>query len=128
MGLFAVVVIDDDRQAGQAEGTLSGCGLDRVLMSLPESNELIRFSIALPHDFPRGHFHLRGNRDLVGARHPRRTPAGELPGAKAGQHCEFERADVRWTLYHATHPFMTRLSRSDTFGDVALMAPQEPIV
>lgn len=128
MGFFAVVVINDDRQAGHADGTLSVFGLDRVPKLLPESNELIRFSIDLPHHFSRRHFHLRSNRDLVAARHARRTPAGELPGPKASDHCEFERADVPWTLYHATQPFMTRLSRSDTSGDVALMAPQEPRV
>jgi hypothetical protein len=92
----------------------SADGLDRAPMLLSELNELTRLSIDLPHDFPLGHFHLCSDRDLVAARHAGRTSAGELSGAETSQHCEFERADVSWTLYHANHPFMTRLSESET--------------
>jgi hypothetical protein len=111
---LAVVVIDDDRQAGHADGMFAAFELDGAPMLLLKSNDLIRVSMRMPHNFSGSNFHLCSDRDLVAARHTRCTSAGELHGAKTGQHGEFERADVSWTLYHANHLFMTRLSQSET--------------
>jgi hypothetical protein len=102
---LAVVEIDADRQAGQVEG-ISTTAAGREPPSGRGSNGRTRISIQLPHDFTLGDFHLRGDRGLLGARHPRRAPAGELHGAKAGQDCELERGELSGTLYHADHPFV----------------------
>jgi hypothetical protein len=101
-GLFAVVVIADDLQAGHLEGLAAvPLELDPVPMLLRESN-VTRLSIDLPHNFPCGHLQLCGDGDLVPARHTRRAAARELPRTKTSQHCELERGEFSWTLYH--HP------------------------
>jgi hypothetical protein len=45
---------------------------------------------------------LCGDRDLARARDARRTPAGELSGAKTSHDDELESVELNWTLYHAT--------------------------
>jgi hypothetical protein len=112
-GLFAVVVIDDDWQAGHAEGVFAGpFELDRLPMLLRESNVCTRLSVDLPHNFPCGHLHLCGDGDFVTARHTRRAPASELPRTKASQNGELERGELSWTLYHREPSFVIRHRRS----------------
>lgn len=116
-GLFAVVVIDDDRQAGHVEGVFAGSfELDRVPMSLRESN-VTRLSIDLPHNFALGHFQLCGHRVFVSARHTRGTPASELPSAKPSQNCELEGGELNWTLYHREPSFRDLTWRHGSAND-----------
>jgi hypothetical protein len=104
-GLFAVVVIADDWQAGHLEGTSAGpFEVDRLPMLLRESN-VTRLSIDLPHNFPCGHLQLCGEGNFVRARHTRRAPSSELPGTETSQHRELERREFRWTLYHREPSF-----------------------
>jgi hypothetical protein len=99
------VVIADDWQAGHLEGMSAGLfELDRVPMLLRESN-VTRLSIYLAHNFPCGHLQLCGEGDSVRARHTRRAPSSELPRTKTSQHCELERGEFRWTLYHRETSF-----------------------
>jgi hypothetical protein len=104
-GLFAVVVIVDDWQAGHVEGMFPGpFELDRSPLLRRESN-VTRLSIDLPHNFPFGHLQLCGDGDFVRTIDARRAPASELPCTKTSQHCELERGEFGWTLYHREPSF-----------------------
>jgi hypothetical protein len=104
-GLFAVVLIADDRQAGHAEGMFAGpFELDRVPI-LPRESNVTRLALHLPHNFPCGHLHLCGDGDFVRARHTRRAAASELPRTKTSQNCELEGGEFSWTLYHREPSF-----------------------
>jgi hypothetical protein len=61
--------------------------------------------VRISHDLSFGDFHLSGHRDLVRRFHARRTPSGELAGAKARHDCELECAEVDRTRYHRRLPF-----------------------
>jgi hypothetical protein len=104
-GLFAVVVIVDDWQAGHVVGMLAGpFELDRFPLLWRES-KVTRLSIDLSHNFPFGHLQLCGDGDLVRAIHTRRAPPSELSRTKTSQHCELERSEFSWTLYHREPSF-----------------------
>jgi hypothetical protein len=104
-GVFAVVVIADEPQAGQVDGTVAGSlEADRPPMSPRESNA-IGLSVALPHDFACGHLHLRGDGDLVAARHTRRAALSELQRTQTSQYRELERGELRRTLHHGERSF-----------------------
>lgn len=99
------MIIADDRQAGQTEGLSAGpFELDWVPMLRRESN-VTRLSSDLPHNFSCGHLQLCGDGDLVRAGHTRRASASELPRTKTSQHCELERGEFSWTLYHREPSF-----------------------
>jgi hypothetical protein len=58
-------------------------------------------------DFPRCHFHLCSDGDLLRAFHTGRTSPGELRSSKARYDGEFKGIDSEGTLYHA-RSFLTR--------------------
>ena len=101
------MVIDDDPQAGHTEGVLAATP-GRVPPLKRGPNELIRLSIDLPHNLALGDFQLCGHCEFGSARHPWRTPPGQLAGAKASQNDKLERVDCVWTMYHANHPLNGR--------------------
>ena len=55
---------------------------------------------SISHDFPRGHFHLRGDGEPFGAGHVRRTSSRELGRSEPGQHGKFKRIQFSRSLYH----------------------------